>query len=213
MRWLPKRFPEWKWNVQAQGTPIVATWLQGGCPIGRSPFLLPPYKWPRNWSPDRSMFLDLLLGRWSSRIGVGWPLLGGIRPNPNTFSAALNETRSRVNFLDFAFWTWVILFGWLIHGIRSCKDPKAHVKDISESWREAGLVVSFVHCFSEVSQTFEYKTCIDSCFNNTTMIPEKEAQVRRKRMADGCLSNVVKYALFLTNFLIFVSKYFSLNPI
>ena len=24
-------------------------------------------------------------------------------------------------------------------------------------------------------------------------------------MADGCLSNVVKYALFLTNFLIFVS--------
>ena len=26
-------------------------------------------------------------------------------------------------------------------------------------------------------------------------------------MADGCLSNVVKYALFLTNFLIFVSKF------
>ena len=102
MRWLPKRFPEWKWNVQAQGTPIVATWLQEGCPIGRSPFLLPPYKWPRNWSPDRSMFLDLLLGRWSSQIGAGWPLLGGIRPNPNTFSAALNETRSRVNFLDCA---------------------------------------------------------------------------------------------------------------
>ena len=152
MRWLPKRFPEWKWNVQAQGTPIVATWLQGGCPIGRSPFLLPPYKWPRNWSPDRSMFLDLLLGRWSSQIGVGWPLLGGIRPNPNTFSAALNETRSRVNFLNCASWTWMILFDWLIHWIRSCKDPKAHVKDISESWREAGLVVSFVHCFSEVSQ-------------------------------------------------------------
>ena len=36
------------------------------------------------------------------------------------------------------------------------------------------------------------------------MIPER---VRRKRMADGCLSNVVKYALFLTNFLIFVSKF------
>ena len=98
------------------------------------------------------MFLDLLLGRWSSQIGAGWPLLGGIRPNPNTFSAALNETRSRVNFLNCASWTWMILFDWLIHWIRSCKDPKAHVKDISESWREAGLVVSFVHCFSEVSQ-------------------------------------------------------------
>ena len=85
---------------------------------------------------------------WCRLTTAGWH-----SPQPqHLFCRSEWDKRSRVNFLDFAFWTWVILFGWLIHGIRSCKDPKAHFKDISESWREAGLVVSFVHCFSEVSQ-------------------------------------------------------------
>ena len=96
------------------------------------------------------MWLDLQLDRRSSQSSVGSPLLGDIRPNPNTFSAALNRQKVNIAVLKSEIKTWLLLSGWLI--CCCCENPKANVKTISLiSWKY-GLVVALVHCLSEVSQ-------------------------------------------------------------
>ena len=47
--------------------------------------------------------------------------------------------------------------------------------------------------------------------HQANLFPDNKSE-KGQKMAEGCLSNIVKYALFLTNFLIFVSKSFIFFP-